>query len=160
MEPLSYIIPSEAEMLSLGRCLALHLTPGTFIALFGDLGAGKTALSRGIGEGLGTYDISSPTFTIVHEHNTSPLLFHFDAYRLDTSDELYDIGFDDYISQNGIILMEWPERVPDALPKQRLDITIRGSGMQERIVTFTPYGESYQSILDHMRRDFPCAYSE
>ena len=107
---------SETETEALGARLARCLTPGTVIALYGDLGAGKTALVRGIAQGLGAPErVSSPTFTIVNEYIGGRLpLFHFDMYRLGGADELYDIGWEDYLSRGGVCAVEWSERVAGA----------------------------------------------
>ena len=108
---------SADETQALGTKLAKRLQPGDVIAYFGDLGAGKTALTRGIAQGLGITDIvTSPTYTIVHEYLTGRLpLFHFDMYRLGSSDELFDIGWEDYLARGGVCAVEWSENVEDAL---------------------------------------------
>ena len=108
---------SADETQALGIKLAKRLQPGDVIAYFGDLGAGKTALTRGIAQGLGITDIvTSPTYTIVNEYLTGRLpLFHFDMYRLGSSDELFDIGWEDYLARGGVCAVEWSENVEDAL---------------------------------------------
>ena len=108
---------SADETQALGTKLAKRLQPGDVIAFFGDLGAGKTALTRGIAQGLGITDIvTSPTYTIVNEYLTGRLpLFHFDMYRLGSSDELFDIGWEDYLARGGVCAVEWSENVEDAL---------------------------------------------
>ena len=108
---------SADETQALGTKLAKRLQPGDVIAYFGDLGAGKTALTRGIAQGLGITDIvTSPTYTIVNEYLTGRLpLFHFDMYRLGSSDELFDIGWEDYLERGGVCAVEWSENVEDAL---------------------------------------------
>ena len=108
---------SADETQALGTKLAKRLRPGDVIAYFGDLGAGKTALTRGIAQGLGITDIvTSPTYTIVNEYLTGRLpLFHFDMYRLGSSDELFDIGWEDYLARGGVCAVEWSENVEDAL---------------------------------------------
>ena len=108
---------SADETQALGTQLAKRLQPGDVIAYFGDLGAGKTALTRGIAQGLGITDIvTSPTYTIVNEYLTGRLpLFHFDMYRLGSSDELFDIGWEDYLARGGVCAVEWSENVEDAL---------------------------------------------
>ena len=116
---------SADETQALGQRLAKRLLPGDVIAYFGDLGAGKTALTRGIAQGLGVTDlVTSPTYTIVNEYLTGRIpLFHFDMYRLGSSDELFDIGWGDYLARGGVCAVEWSENVEDAL-RDAIHITI------------------------------------
>ena len=108
---------SADETQALGHKLASRLAPGDVIAYFGDLGAGKTAFTRGLAQGLGITDpVTSPTYTIVNEYLSGRIpLFHFDMYRLSSSDELFDIGWEDYLSRGGVCAVEWSENVEDAL---------------------------------------------
>ena len=108
---------SADETQALGQKLASRLAPGDVIAYFGDLGAGKTAFIRGLAQGLGITDpVTSPTYTIVNEYLSGRIpLFHFDMYRLSSSDELFDIGWEDYLSRGGVCAVEWSENVEDAL---------------------------------------------
>ena len=140
-------LKTEGDMEALGMRIAQALTHGGFVALYGDLGAGKTVLCRGVGRVLGLGHLSSPTFTIVQEYPTVPPLFHFDAYRLADEDELYAMGFEDYLDRSGLILMEWADRVPDALPRDRLDIEIVGSGADARTVRLMSRGERYEGLV-------------
>ena len=107
--------PEQTEQL--GKNLAGLLRPGDVIAYYGDLGAGKTALTRGIAAGLGIEEpVTSPTYTIVNEYLSGRMpLFHFDMYRLSSSDELFDIGWEDYLARGGVCAVEWSENVEDAL---------------------------------------------
>ena len=107
--------PEQTEQL--GKNLAGLLRPGDVIAYYGDLGAGKTALTRGIAAGLGIEEpVTSPTYTIVNEYLSGRMpLFHFDMYRLSSSDELFDIGWEDYLAHGGVCAVEWSENVEDAL---------------------------------------------
>ena len=116
---------SADETQALGQRLAKRLLPGDVIAYFGELGAGKTALTRGIAQGLGVTDlVTSPTYTIVNEYLTGRIpLFHFDMYRLGSSDELFDIGWEDYLARGGVCAVEWSENVEDAL-RDAIHITI------------------------------------
>ena len=108
---------SADETQALGQKLASRLASGDVIAYFGDLGAGKTAFTRGLAQGLGiTAPVTSPTYTIVNEYLSGRIpLFHFDMYRLSSSDELFDIGWEDYLSRGGVCAVEWSENVEDAL---------------------------------------------
>lgn len=108
---------SAAETHALGRRLADRLEPGAVVAFTGDLGAGKTAFVSGLAEGLGVRDrVTSPTFTIVNEYEGGRLpLFHFDLYRLESADELFDIGWEDYLARGGVCAVEWSENAPGAL---------------------------------------------
>ena len=123
--------PLETE--SVGAALGRILSPGTVIAYRGDLGAGKTAFTRGLAKGLGCTDIvTSPTYTIVNEYLGGRLpLFHFDMYRLASSDDLWDIGWEDYLDRNGIAAVEWSENISDAL-EDAIVITIHKTGETSR----------------------------
>ena len=118
MEHLSH---SEQETEQLGEQVARRLPRGTVIAYTGELGMGKTAFTRGLARGLGCRGrVTSPTFTIVNEYEGSIPLFHFDMYRLEDADALFDIGWEDYLSRRGVCAVEWSERVCDALPPDTL----------------------------------------
>ena len=143
-------LKTEQDMEALGESIARALPNGGFVALYGDLGAGKTVLCRGAGRALGLDHLSSPTFTIVQEYPTAPPLFHFDAYRLEDEDELYAMGFEDYLDRDGLILMEWADWVPGALPRERLDIEIVGSGGEERRVQLLPHGKAYEGLVSEL----------
>lgn len=111
---MKYITKNERETESLGEEFAKSLKPGTVVALRGEMGAGKTVFVRGVAKGLGIdARVTSPTYTIVNEYNTTPPMFHFDLYRLGSADELFEIGFDDYLARGGICLIEWFENAED-----------------------------------------------
>ena len=132
---------SVEETEQLGQALAEHLGPGTVVAFTGDLGAGKTAFVRGLARGLGIPDrVTSPTFTIVNEYEGGRLpLFHFDMYRLASSEELFDIGWEDYLARGGVCAVEWSENIADALEGDLVRVDLRrGDGENERIITITP----------------------
>ncbi|MBQ7485236.1 MAG: tRNA (adenosine(37)-N6)-threonylcarbamoyltransferase complex ATPase subunit type 1 TsaE [Oscillospiraceae bacterium] len=134
-----YLTHSESETEQLGQSLAAQLHSGSVVAFTGDLGAGKTAFTRGLARGLGyTGRVTSPTFTIVNEYRGSLPLFHFDLYRLPDSDSLYDIGWDDYLRGGGVCAVEWSENAAEALPPDTVFVSIRrGEGECERIITVT-----------------------
>jgi tRNA threonylcarbamoyladenosine biosynthesis protein TsaE len=123
---MEYISHSERETEAIGEELGRALTPGAVLAYQGDLGMGKTAFTRGLARGLGCVGrVTSPTFTIVNEYEGGRLpLFHFDMYRLEDADALFDIGWEDYLGRGGVCAVEWSERVADALPPDTLRVTI------------------------------------
>ena len=126
--------PEETE--KVGAALGKILSPGAVIAYRGDLGAGKTAFTRGLARGLGASDqVTSPTYTIVNEYLSGRLpLFHFDMYRLAGSDDLFDIGWEDYLERGGVCAVEWSENVEAALEDARI-ITIEKLGENQRRIT-------------------------
>ena len=126
---------SGAETEALGERLAKCLRAGAVVALYGDLGAGKTAFVRGMARGLDIREsVSSPTFTIVNEYPGDPALFHFDMYRLKNAEELYGIGWEDYLDRNGICVTEWSERIEEALPEDAVRVTISRLSDSERSI--------------------------
>ena len=131
-----FITNSPQETEEVGQALAEKLKPGTVIAYEGDLGAGKTAFTRGLARGLGATDrVTSPTYTIVNEYVSGRLpLFHFDMYRLGSSDELFDIGWEDYLQRGGVCAVEWSENVRDAL-EDVLTVRIEKTGEDSRKIT-------------------------
>ena len=120
-----YITNSERETEEIGRRFAEKLPGGTVVAMYGDLGAGKTAFVRGMARGLGlSCRVSSPTFTIVNEYLGERELIHFDMYRLSGADELFDIGWEDYLNRGAICAVEWSENVEDAFFGDEIRVTI------------------------------------
>ncbi len=119
-----------------GSALAERLAAGDVVALTGDLGAGKTTLAKAVARGLGvTETLTSPTFTIVQEYETGRLpLYHFDVYRVHDEDELFEIGFDDYLHAGGVCLIEWADLISDLLPERTIRIALSYGGSEnERI---------------------------
>ena len=133
---MQYITNSPAETEKLAAALAKKLMPGTVIAYRGDLGAGKTAFTRGLAKGLGCYDmVTSPTYTIVNEYLSGKMpLFHFDMYRLRSAEDLWDIGWEDYLERGGICAVEWSENVEEALEDYIL-VNIEKIGDESRRIT-------------------------
>ena len=128
--------PEETE--ALGARLARALEPGAVVAFTGDLGAGKTAFVRGLARGLGVQDrVTSPTFTIVNEYEGGRLpLFHFDLYRLSCADELFDIGWEDYLARGGVCAVEWSERMEELLEPGTIRVDLRrGEDESRRVIT-------------------------
>ena len=136
---------SYLETENLGQRLAEKLVPGTVIAYRGDLGAGKTAFTRGVARGLGCTDmVTSPTYTIVNEYLSGRMpLFHFDMYRLKCADDLWDIGWEDYLERGGVCCVEWSENVADAM-EDAIFVTIEKTGEESRRITVE--GGAYADI--------------
>ncbi len=135
---MEFVTECEQETEALGERLAGRLEPGAVVAFTGDLGAGKTAFTRGLARGLGISGrVTSPTFTVVNEYEGGRLpLFHFDMYRLGSSDELFGIGWEDYLARGGVCAVEWSENVSDALEEGTIFVEIRrGASERQRIVT-------------------------
>ena len=127
---------SVEETEQAGLALAKTLTAGSVVALSGDLGAGKTAFVRGMAKGLNSPSrVTSPTFTIVNEYSGSLELFHFDMYRLASSDELFDIGWEDYLARGGVCVVEWSENVSDAFDGTEIRVTIDKLSDTDRKIT-------------------------
>lgn len=134
---MEFITHSRAETEALGARLANALDGGQVVAFTGDLGAGKTAFVSGMARSLGVEErVTSPTFTIVNEYEGGRLpLFHFDMYRLGSADELFHIGWEDYLARGGICAVEWSENVADALEEDVISVEIcRGEAESRRII--------------------------
>ena len=133
---MEFITHNPAETEAVGAALARALHPGAVIAYRGDLGAGKTAFTRGLARGLGcTEQVTSPTYTIVNEYLSGKMpLFHFDMYRLGSADDLWDIGWDDYLDRMGVCAVEWSENVDEAM-EDAIFVTIEKLGDEDRRIT-------------------------
>ena len=133
---MDYLTHNEIETEALGETLARRLGAGDVVAYRGDLGAGKTAFTRGLARGLGcTGRVTSPTFTVVNEYEGRLPLFHFDLYRLEGEDALFDIGWEDYLSRGGVCAVEWSENVAEAIEDGAVRVSIvRGDGDNDRII--------------------------
>jgi tRNA threonylcarbamoyladenosine biosynthesis protein TsaE len=126
---------SEEDTRTLGRDLARRLPRQGVVLLIGELGAGKTTLAQGIAEGRGAVraeDVSSPTFTLVHQYGDPTSVYHIDLYRLDTPEEARRIGLEDIWDAQALVLVEWGERFPELLPRERVEIRIRDRGGERR----------------------------
>ena len=133
---MEFITNSPQQTEALGAALGKLLTAGTILAYRGDLGAGKTAFTRGLARGLGCTElVTSPTYTIVNEYLSGRLpLFHFDMYRLHSSDDLWDIGWEDYLERGGICAVEWSENVADAM-ENAISVCVEKLGEDQRRIT-------------------------
>lgn len=139
---MEFLTHGELETEALGARLAAVLTPGAVVAYRGGLGMGKTAFTRGLARGLGYQGrVTSPTFTIVNEYEGGRLpLFHFDMYRLEGADALFDIGWEDYLDRGGVCAVEWSELAEDALPPEPVFVTIARNPADENSRTITIEG--------------------
>ena len=136
------ITESAADTRALGERLAGQLKAGDVILLEGELGAGKSEFARGVAKGLGVQEtVTSPSFTILNVYESGRLpLYHFDWYRLESAEELYELGMDEYLGGDGIALVEWPGICPDAVPEKHLRIRIETEGENTRRITAEAHG--------------------
>jgi tRNA threonylcarbamoyladenosine biosynthesis protein TsaE len=144
----------EAATHSLGQRLAEVLFPGAVVGLVGRLGAGKTHLVRAIAEGLGVADsrvVTSPTFVLIQEYEGRLPIYHFDAYRLNTQAEFFDLGAHEYFQGQGVCLVEWADRVPGCLPAEHLRITIHVTGEQSRRFLIEGVGDGYENLVSELK---------
>ncbi|ABB32110.1 protein of unknown function UPF0079 [Geobacter metallireducens RCH3] len=141
---------SVEETIRLGERLGRLLEPGSFIALTGELGAGKTQFVRGVASGLGidsSVPITSPTFTLLNEYQGRIRLYHFDLYRLGGVDDAAELGFDEYFDGNGVCLVEWAERLGSDILTERLDIIFDYLSDTERRIDFISHGSNHEALL-------------
>lgn len=160
---LTFKTNSPQETSLLGCQLAKFLQDGDIICLAGDLGAGKTLLVKAVADGLGIKEeITSPTFTVLNVYENDIALYHFDLYRLETEEELYDIGFDEYTSSGGVVLIEWPDKFIESMPEQKLWIDIQKGLEDDRIITIKPFGNRYQKLCEEWKSiaDFRVGYCD
>ena len=140
--------PDPESTSALGRALASVARPGDLVCLWGDLGAGKTHLAKAFGAGLGVSDtITSPSFVLMAEHAGRLPLFHIDPYRLVSAEDALAGGLIDERQSEGVTLVEWPERLGDALPVDRLDVRIDGTGDEPRMITLIAWSDRYRRYL-------------
>lgn len=141
---------SSAETVELGARLGLILAPGDFIALEGELGAGKTQLAKGIARGLEVdpdTPVTSPTYTILNIYEGRIPLYHFDLYRLNGPEDIENLGFDEYFSGRGVCVVEWAERLEGDMPEDFLTVNLSHAGGDERSVSFEATGARAEAIL-------------
>ena len=150
----NYQTNSADETRSLASSIGAVLRPGDTLCLIGDLGAGKTTFTQGLALGLGLppdEPVNSPTFMLLAEHPGGRVpLFHFDVYRLPDSSALYDLAFDEYLSGEGVVVIEWADRITDALPPDRLDLVFSAVSYETRQITITARGERAKEILSQL----------
>ncbi|ENK1244979.1 tRNA (adenosine(37)-N6)-threonylcarbamoyltransferase complex ATPase subunit type 1 TsaE [Clostridium sp. FAM 1755] len=149
---MEFIVDSINKTIDIGNFIGRYCNAGDVLCLNGDLGAGKTHLSKGIGKGLNINDnITSPTFNIVNEYNGRLKLYHFDVYRVNDPDEIEAIGFDEYIFGEGVSIIEWSDYIEDLIPHDHMDIRINKMpemGENYRKITINYYGNRYDYIKE------------
>ena len=145
-------LDGEDKTKEIGYRLGKLLTPGSVICLIGDLGAGKTTMTQSLAKAIGVDDyITSPTFTIVNEYEGNMPLYHFDVYRIGSSEEMYDIGYDEYINSDGVCIIEWANLIEDILPDEYLDIELNYKDMGREMI-LKPVGEKYKKIVEELTK--------
>lgn len=144
--------PQETERI--GSLLGEMLTRGDIIALAGELGTGKTTFVRGMAQGMGIEgkEVASPSFTLVNEYEGPLPLFHLDLYRLEDEQELLGIDYDEYIRGDGVTVIEWADRIPQAVPRESLWIRLRYLGAELREIMFQAQGDRYEKIIEELQR--------
>lgn len=153
---LTFETHSAQQTQKLGAALARQLEPNDVLLLLGDMGAGKSEMTRGLARGLGvTGYVTSPTFTIMQVHDDGRLpLYHFDWYRLSGADELYELSMDEYLQNGGVAVIEWPSRAEEAIPESYLEVELSPTGDSDRLITFTPVGGFRQLDEDALKSAF------
>lgn len=151
-ESLVRVCPDPAATTALGQSMGAVAQAGDLVCLWGELGAGKTHLAKAFGDGLGVTDtITSPSFILMAEYEGRLPLFHIDPYRLASAEDALAGGLIDDRQATGVTLIEWPERLGDALPLDRLDVRIDGTGDEARTITLIAWSERYQRYLEAAR---------
>lgn len=139
-----------------GKNLGQNLSPGSIVALTGELGSGKTTLVQGIGEGLRIKSlIKSPSFVIINEYDGPLPLYHFDLYRLNNAEEILSLGYEEYFyEKRGVVVIEWAKKIKDFLPKEYLEINLKIVNLSKRKISGQAYGASYREVTKKMEKLF------
>lgn len=143
----------ETGTAALGTALAESLQPGTTVALCGTLGAGKTRLVQAIAQasGVDRHDVVSPTFVLIQEYRGCRMVYHIDAYRLRDEDEFDQLGPEEYFESDGLVLIEWADRVQQSLPRERIEVHIEVTGPQSRRFEVISVGRRYEGVIERLR---------
>lgn len=149
---------SPEETAAVGFCLGRALQAGDVVCLIGELGTGKTHFTKGIARGLGIEgDVTSPSYTILQTYEGRIPLYHFDLYRMERADELFDIGFDEFIYGQGACIVEWADKFLTHMPRERLTVVLEyGRDAAERRVKLEAAGRRYQLLLEEMQKICTC----
>lgn len=152
----TWYFTSPQDTFSLGQRMGKLLLPGSLILLYGELGAGKTTLAKGIARGLGVEaPVTSPTFTIVNEYMGRVPFYHMDFYRLEEPEEAYELGLEEYIHGQGITVIEWPEKVREMLPAEVLEVRLERVDAEDqnfRKAELCPFGPEYADLVEELKR--------
>ena len=144
---LEFVTTNAKETERLGMKIAKGLKGGEVLAMTGDLGAGKTTMTKALARGLGIEEhVTSPTFTIVNEYKGRLKLFHFDVYRIGDIEEMYDLGFEEYIYGDGVSIIEWSNLIKEILPEDTINIEILASDVDERTIRISGRGKKFENL--------------
>ncbi|MBW2038844.1 MAG: tRNA (adenosine(37)-N6)-threonylcarbamoyltransferase complex ATPase subunit type 1 TsaE [Deltaproteobacteria bacterium] len=151
---LEIVSPTPQETERIGSLVGQMLKEGDVIALAGELGTGKTTLVRGIAQGMGFYraEVASPSFTLINEYDGPLPLFHIDLYRLEGEKELYEIGYEEYMNGDGVVVIEWADKVPQSIPKESLWIILRYLDAKRREIVMRGQEDRYEKMIEELRR--------
>lgn len=146
---MNFITNTVEETIELGKIIGRSLKPGDIVCIDGDLGSGKTHLTKGIALGLGIYEhITSPTFNIVNEYEGKIKLYHFDVYRVNDPDEIAAIGFDEYIFSDAVSVIEWSDYIKELIPDEHIQINIANESETRRSINIEFFGKRYDNIKE------------
>lgn len=148
------ITGSADETVALGKRIGRNLKKGDVLALFGELGSGKTCFTEGLARGLGVHDsypITSPTFTLINEYPAKFTLYHFDAYRLTDFSELENLGYDEYFSGNGVVVIEWAQKIAQAIPADALFVDFEHIDENRRKITLKGLPDKMKTLVEDIR---------
>ena len=152
-----FLLRTREDTFLFGKALGRLLESGDIIALIGDLGAGKTTLTQAIAQGMGIAEpVTSPTFTLVQEYGsdkngTGTALFHFDPYRLENAEDVHDFGFEEYLEREGVMVIEWADKIASLLPSARLTLTLREENITRDALSADTHGANYFEVDDTAR---------
>jgi len=150
---LTIITKSPEETKKLGKELSKLVKPGDLIAFYGELGAGKTCFIQGISQELEVKGyVTSPSFTIVNEYQGRIPIYHFDLFRLDNTEEILELGYEEYFYGEGLTVIEWAEKIEQLLPKEYLKIDIKFKDRNQRTISFIPQGDRFNNFLEELSR--------
>ncbi|MFH1888780.1 MAG: tRNA (adenosine(37)-N6)-threonylcarbamoyltransferase complex ATPase subunit type 1 TsaE [Candidatus Omnitrophota bacterium] len=147
---------SVKDTLKIGRAIAKNLSKGDIICLFGELGSGKTVLSKGIASALGVKrsDVISPSFVLIRQYSAARIpLYHFDLYRLDRIDDIIALGYEEYFYDDGVTIVEWADRLKYLLPGEYLKIKLQIKSDSKRLFEFMAFGKHYKELLRKINED-------